>query len=107
MIPVPIMNPSMFRSHIGGGGGDAELSTVLLTFFIAGVILIIFGILANILHVKFSRGFDGTPICWYDIKPTFDNSLLGCFGGVLGSIFICAAAIVGLCAGVYWCIITL
>ena len=105
------MNPVIFMPrvmpHCGGVGNAAELSSVLLTFFIAGVILIIFGIFANILHVKFSRGFDATPICWYDIKPTFDNSFLGCFGGVLGSIFICASLIIGLVAGVYLFIITL
>lgn len=103
------MNPIIFMPLVGRGGcgNAADLPSVLLTFFIAGVILIMLGILANILHVKFSRGFDGTPICWYDIKPTFDNSFLGCFGGVLGSIFICASLIVGLVAGVYWLIITL
>ena len=104
------MNPVVFMPrvmpHCGGGGNITELLAVLLTFAIAGVILIILGILANVLHVKFSQGF-GTPIRWADIKPTFDNSFLGCLGGFLGVVFICAAAIVGLCAGVYWCIITL
>lgn len=104
------MNPVIFMPrvmpHCGGGGNFAELPVVLLTFSIAGVILIILGILANILHAKFSQGF-GTPIRWADIKPTFDNSFLGCFCGFLGVVFICAAAIVGLCAGIYWCIITL
>jgi hypothetical protein len=105
------MNPVIFMSrvmpHCGGGGNFTELPVVLLTFVIAGVILIILGILANILHVKFSQGFGYTPIHWADIKPTFDNSFLGCLGGILGSIFICTSATVGLVAGVYWCIITL
>lgn len=93
--------------HAGGGCGDfAELPSVLLTCAIVGVILIILGIFANILHVKFSQGFD-TPICWTDIKPTIDNSLLGCFGGVLGVILICTSLIIGLIAGVYLLIITL
>lgn len=104
------MNPVVFMPrvmpHCGGGGDFAELPDVLLTFSIAGIILLILGIFANILHAKFSQGFC-TPIRWADIKPTFDNSFLGCLGGVLGSIFICASAIVGLAAGVYWFIITL
>jgi hypothetical protein len=89
------------------GGDFSDLPVVLLTFAITGVILIILGIFANILHVKFSRGFDGTPISWADIKPDIDNTLLGCFCGVFGVVFIGAAAIVGLCAGVYWVIVTL
>ena len=106
------MNPVIFMPrvtpHIGGGCGNfADLPSVLLTCVIVGVILIMLGIVANILHVKFSRGFDGTPIDWADIKPTLDNSLLGCFGGVFGFILICAAMIVGLGAGVFWFIVTL
>lgn len=106
------MNPVIFMPrvmpHCGGGGGDfAELPIVLSTFVIAGVILYLFGIFANILHIKFSNGFAHTPICWCDIKPTFDNSFLGCFCGFFGFIFISASAIVGLAAGVYWFIITL
>jgi hypothetical protein len=83
-----VINPVMFMPrvtpHVGGGGCNvADLPAVLLTFVIVGVILYILGILANILHVKFSRGFDGTPISWADIKPEIDNTLLGCFCGVL------------------------
>ena len=104
------MNPVIFipsvMPHCGGGGNFTELPIVLLTFAIAGVVLIIFGIFANILHVKFSQGFD-TPICWADIKPNIDNSFLGGVCGTLGGIFIGASLIVGLVAGVYWFIITL
>jgi hypothetical protein len=107
-----VINPVMFMPrvtpHVGGDGCNvADLPAVLLTFVIVGIILYILGILANILHVKFSRGFDGTPISWADIKPDIDNTLLGCFCGVFGVVFIGAAAIVGLCAGVYWVIVTL
>lgn len=102
-----IFIPRVIIPHAGGGCGNfAELPSVLLTCAIAGVILIILGIFANILHVKFSQGFN-TPICWTDIKPTFDNSLLGCLGGTLGVVYICASLIVGLIAGVYLLIITL
>jgi hypothetical protein len=108
------MNPVIFMPrvtpHVGGGGGnvaDLDLPAVLLTFVIVGVILYILGILANILHVKFSRGFDGTPISWADIKPDIDNTLLGCFCGVSGVVIICALLVVGLVAGVYWVIVTL
>lgn len=103
------MNTIMFMPkvipHCGGGNIDG-LPVVLLTFAIAGVILIILGIFANILHVKFSQGFD-TSIRWADIKPTIDNSFLGCLGGVLGVIFVCASTIIGLVAGIYWIIISL
>jgi hypothetical protein len=99
------MSSIVFMPHCGGGG-DAELSTVLLTFTIVGVILIILGILINILHVKFSQGF-GTSICWADIKPSIDNTFLGGFCANLGGIVVGAAALVGLGAGVYWFIITM
>lgn len=89
-----------------GGGGDAELSTVLLTFTIVGVILIILGILINILHIKFSQGF-GATIHWSDIKPDIDNSFLGGLCGFLGVILICASSIIGLGVFVYCLIITL
>jgi hypothetical protein len=104
------MNSIMFMPsimpHCGGGGDFTELLVMLLTFIIAGVVLIIFGIFANILHIKFSQGFD-SQICWADIKPNFDNSFLGCLCGTLGVIYICASLIVGLIACVYWFIITL
>lgn len=90
-----------------GGGGDAELSTVLLTLLIVGVILIILGILINILHIKFSQGFGHTPISWTDIKPSIDNTFLGGFCANLGGIVVGAAALIGLSAGVYWIIVTL
>lgn len=93
--------------HCGGGGDFAELPIVLLTFTIVGVILIIFGILVNILHAKFSQGFGYTSIGWADIKPDTDNTLLGGFCGFLGCICIAAAALTGLIGGVYWCIVSL
>lgn len=93
--------------HCGGGGDFAELPVVLLTFIIAGIILILFGIFANILQIKFSNGFGYTPIYWDNIKPTLDNSFLGCLCGFFGCVFIGASLIVGLVAGVYWLIITL
>ena len=92
--------------HCGGGGNFSNLPVVLLTFAITGVILIILGILANILHVKFSHGF-GASIHWTDIRPDFNNSLLGCLGGTLGVILITASSIIGLGAFVYWFIISL
>lgn len=105
------MNPVVFMPrimpHCGGGGDFADFSDMLLTFIIAGVILVILGILFNILHIKFSNGFEYTPIYWDDIKPTLDNSFLGYLCGFFGCIFIGASLIVGLVAGVYWCIITL
>ena len=106
------MNPVVFMPrvmpHIGSGCGNfADFHVVFLTFVIAGVILIILGILANVLHVKFSQGFGYTPIYWDDIKPTLDNSYLGCLCGFFGFILICTALFMGLVAGVYWCIITL
>ena len=93
--------------HCGGGGNIAELPSVLLTCIIVGAILIVFGILANILHIKFSQGFGYTQISWTDIKPSVDNTLLGGLCGVFGSAFIGAAALMGLAVGVYLCIITL
>jgi hypothetical protein len=105
------MNSIMFMPsimpHCGGGGDCSDLPVVLLTFAITGVILIILGIFANILHVKFSRGFDGTPISWADIKPNIDNSFLGGLCGTFGVILICASSIIGLGAFVYWFIISL
>jgi hypothetical protein len=101
------MNSVIFMPHCGGGGNIAELPSVLLTCVIVGVILIILGILANILNVKFSKGFGYTPIRWGDIKPTFENSILGCLGGLLGFAFICTALLMGLVVGIYWFIITL
>lgn len=105
------MNPVIFMPrvmpHIGSGGCDsADCSTMLLTFAIVGVILIILGILGNILHVKFSQGFDAS-ICWTNIRPDFDNSFLGCLCGTFGFILVCTAAFIGLIAGIYEFIITL
>ena len=94
--------------HIGSGCGNVtELPYVLLTCVIVGTILIIFGILANILHIKFSQGFKYTPIHWADIKPNIDNTVLGAVCGTLGFAFIVAAALVGLAVGVYLYIIML
>jgi hypothetical protein len=93
--------------RIGGGCGNCEdLPTVLLVFTIVGAIVVMFGILGNILHVKFSQGFD-TSICWDNIKPTIDNTVFGAVCGTLGFASIGAATIMGLFAGVYWFIITL
>lgn len=96
-------------SNCGGGCSDVEgFLVMLLTFFSAGVILYLFGIFANILHIKISNGFAYTPICWHDIKPgELDNSMLGWLGGLFGFAFIGAAVLIGLVAGVYWVIITL
>ena len=92
--------------HCGGGGNFTDLPTVLLTFAITGVILIILGILVNTLHIKFSQGF-GASIRWVDIKPDIDNSFLGGLCGFLGVILICTSSIIGLGAFVYCLIITL
>lgn len=92
-------------SHCGGGG-DADLPTVLLTFAITGVILIILGILINILHIKFSHGFSAS-IRWADIKPDTDNTYVGGFCGFLGCIVIGSVALICLGAGVYSFIVTL
>jgi hypothetical protein len=94
--------------HCGGGGNLAELPSVLLTFAIVGAILYLIGILANILRIKFSNRFAYTPICWRDIEPgNLDNTMLGWMGGLFGFAFIGIAVIVGLCAGVYWCVVSL
>ena len=100
------MNAVIFIPHCSGGN-ISELPLVLLTCIIVGAILIILGILANILHVKFSKGYRNAKIHWIDIKPTFENSMLGCLGGLLGFAFICAALLMGLPVGIYWFIITL
>lgn len=108
------MNPVIFMPRVtphissGGGGGNIDgLLPMLLTFVIVGVILIILGTLANILRAKFSQGFEHTPIRWVDIKPTFDNSILGSLCGVFGFAFIVASLFMGLVAGVFWFIVTL
>jgi hypothetical protein len=95
--------------HCGGGSGDiAGFLTMLLTLLIVGVILYVFGIFANILHIKISNGFAYTPICWHDIKPgELSNPVLGWIGGIFGFAFIGVAVIMGLVAGVYWIIISL
>lgn len=88
--------------HIGSGCGNVtELPSVLLTCVIVGTILIIFGILANILHVKFSQGFGYTTIRWTDIKPNIDNTILGAVCGTFGFVFIGCAFLLGLIGGVY------
>ena len=94
---------------IGLDFGDIPVGAILFEteYIIAGVILLILGILANILHVKFSQGFGYTPIHWTDIKPNIDNTVLGAVCGTFGFAFIGASALIGLCAGVYWFIITL
>ena len=109
MIPAPIMNPSMFTTHTGGSGSDTEgFLVMILTLLIVGVILYVFGIFANILHIKISNGFSYTPISWHDIKPgELNNSVLGWTGGIFGFAFIGAAVIIGLVAGVYYCIVSL
>lgn len=106
------MSPVIFMPrvmpHCGGGGNFSDLPVVLLTFVVVGVILYLFGIFANILHIKISNGFAYTPICWHDIKPgELDNTMLGWLGGLFGFAFIGTAVIMGLGAGVYWFIITL
>ena len=106
------MNSIIFMPSIipncGSGGDTVEFLTMLLTFFVTGVILYVFGILANILHIKFSNGFAYTPICWHDIKPgELDNTMLGWMCGLFGFAFIGTAVIMGLAAGVYWIIVTL
>lgn len=107
------MNSIVFMPSImpncGGGSGDVEgFLIMLLTFFIAGVLLYLFGIFANILHIKISNGFSYTPISWHDIKPgELNNSMLGWIGGLFGFAFIGAAVLIGLVVGVYWIIIML
>lgn len=90
------------------GGNNADLLTVFLTFVIVGVLLYLFGIFANILHIKISNGFEYTQMSWHDIKPgELSNSMLGWMGGLFGFAFIGAAVLIGLVAGVYWIIISL
>ena len=105
------MNRIMFMPSVmprcGGSGNIADLPPVLLTFAIAGVILIIFGILVNTLHIKFSQGFGHAQISWADIKPDINNTTLGGVCGFLGCIFIAASALIGLVAGIYYCIVSL
>ena len=74
---------------------------MLLTLLIIGVILYLFGIFANILHIKISNGFAYTPICWHDIKPgELSNPMLGWIGGLFGFAFMGVAVIMGLVTGV-------
>lgn len=95
-----IFMPSIIP-HCGGSGSDIEgFIAMLLTFFVTGVILFLFGIFANILHIKFSNGFGYTQMSWHDIKPTEDNSFLGFLGGLFGFAFIGASIIIGLGSGV-------
>lgn len=106
------MNSIVFMPSImpncGGGCSDVEgFLIMLLTFFIAGIVLFLFGIFANILHIKFSNGFGYTSMSWHDIKPTEDNSFLGFLGGLFGFALIGASSIISLVAGVYWIIISL
>lgn len=106
------MNPVIFMPRVmpyigsGGGGNVDYFLPTLLTLAIVGVIVIMLGILGNILHVKFSQGFD-VSIYWDDIKPNIDNTVFGAVCGTLGFSCIGAAAIIGLGVGVGWCIITL
>ena len=102
-----VFMPSVMPNCGGGNGDIAGFLTMLLTLLIVGVILYLFGIFANILHIKISNGFSYTPMSWHDIKPTEDNSFLGFFGGFFGFAFIGAAVLIGLVAGVYWIIIML
>lgn len=107
------MNPVVFMPrvmpHISSGCGNVtELPAMLLTCVIVGMILYLLGILVNILHIKCSNGFAYTPICWHDIKPgDLDNPILGWICGLFGFAFIGTAVIMGLVAGIYWCIIML
>lgn len=81
---------------------------MILTLLIVGVILYLFGIFANILHIKISNGFAYTPICWHDIKPgELSNPMLGWIGGLFGFAFMGVAVIMGLCSGVGLLIISL
>lgn len=102
-----IFMPSIIP-HCGGSGSDIEgFIAMLLTFFVTGVILFLFGIFANILSIKFSNGFGYTPMSWNDIKPTEDNSFLGFLGGLFGFAFTGASIIIGLGSGVGLLIISL
>jgi hypothetical protein len=106
------MNSIMFMPsimpHCGGCGSDTEgFLVMLLTFFVTGVILFLFGIFVNILSIKFSNRFEYTPMSWHDIKPTEDNSFLGFLGGIFGLAFTGASIIIGLVSGVGLLIISL
>lgn len=92
--------------HIGGGGNCENFPAVLLTFIIVGIIVILFGIIGNIFHVKFSQGFDAS-ICWDDIKPDISNTVFGAVCGTFGAASIGAAVIIGLGVGVGALIISL
>ena len=105
------MNPVIFMPrvmpNIDGGSGNCEnFHAVLLVFFIVGVIVVMLGILGNILHVKFSQGFN-TSICWNNIKPDIDNTIFGAVCGTFGFASIAASVIMGLVEGVSFLIITL
>lgn len=104
------MNSVVFMPRIiphCGGGDVTGFLTMILTFFIVGIILYLLGILVNILKIKFSNGFAYTPICWHDIKPgDLDNPILGWICGLFGFAFIGTAVIMGLVAGIY-CLITM
>lgn len=103
-----VMNSVIFMPHCGGSGDIAGFLTMLLTLLIVGVILYLFGIFANILHIKISNGFAYTPICWHDIKPgELSNPILGWIGGLFGFAFMGVAVIMGLCSGVGLLIISL
>lgn len=94
--------------HCCGSSSDTEgFLAMLLTFFVTGVILFLFGIFANILHIKFSNGFDYTPMSWHDIKPTEDNSFIGFLGGLFGFALVGASVIISLGSGVGLLIISL
>ena len=107
------MNSIVFMPSImpncGGGCSDVEgFLTMILTLLIVGIILYVFGIFVNILHIKISNGFSYTPISWHDIKPgELSNTVLGWTCGIFGFAFIGTAVIIGLVAGVYWIIVTL
>ena len=107
------MNSIIFMPNImpkcGGGSGDVEgFLVMILTLFIVGIILYLFGIFANILKIKFSNGFAYTPICWHDIKPgELSNTMLGWMGGLFGFAFIGAAVLIGLISGIYLVVVTL
>ena len=99
--------------HCGGGGDFSDLPVVLLTLVIVGVpnCQLLFWDFCKKDRIfysisQFSNGFSYTPIYWDNIKPTFDNSFLGCLGGVIGFILVVTALLIGLVAGVY-CLITM
>lgn len=106
------MNSIIFMPSIipncGGGGDTAEFLAMLLTFFVTGVILYVFGIFANILHIKFSNGFGYTPMSWHDIKPgELDNTMLGWMCGLFGITFVGASVLIGLGSAVGLLIISI